>query len=140
MSSTELVSRPVMAVEQFRQEHGDIDSWSSVDWEVHQNLVDIALFHGPIGNRRARAARRTAAASVFAYVFVLYAVTEVVSAIRGPQRTRLAIHLGYIASGPARRADARLHYSGDLRFRQQILRVGLRVRGEVDRLSARLRG
>ncbi|MCS0606036.1 hypothetical protein NX794_33230 [Streptomyces sp. LP11] len=138
MSSTDLISRPVLAIERFRQEHGDVVSWSPVDWEVHQNLVEIALAHGPIGNLRARATRRTAAASIFAYAFVLYAVTEVASAIRGPQMTRLGFHLAYVVNGPARRADARLHYSGDLRFRQQILRVGIRVRGEVDRLSARL--
>lgn len=137
-TGTELVSRPVLAVEQFRQEHGDVDSWSSADWEVHQNLMEIALAHGPIGNLRARVARRTMAAGVFAYAFVLYAVTEVMSAIRGPQMTRLGFHLAYVVSGPARRADDRLHYSGDLRFRQQIIRVGIRCRGEVDRLSARL--
>lgn len=137
-TGTELVSRSVLAVEQFRQEHGDLGSWSSVDWEVHQNLMEIALAHGPIGGLRARTGRRTVAAGVFAYAFVLYAVTELASAIRGPQMTRLGYHLTYVVSGPARRADDRLRYSGDLRFRSQIIRVGIRVRGEVDRLSARL--
>ncbi|MBZ3918119.1 hypothetical protein [Streptomyces acidiscabies] len=136
--STELVSRPVMAVEQFRQEHGDVDSWSSVDWEVHQNLMEIAVAHGPIGGLRATAGRRAVAVVVFGYAFVLYAVTELTSAIRGPQPTRLVFHLARVGRGPGCRADDRLRYSGDLRFRQQIIRLAVRGTGAVDRMSARL--
>ncbi len=136
--SSALVSRPVMAVEKFVQEHGDVETWSSVDWEVHQNLTEIALAHGPIGSRRQKAGRRATAVVVFGYAFVLYAVTELVSAIRGPQPMRLHFHLARVGRGPGRRADDRLRYSGDLVFRQQVIRVALRSGEAVDRLAARL--
>ncbi|MFC9223171.1 hypothetical protein ACFT8W_21000 [Streptomyces hygroscopicus] len=133
-----LVSRPVMAVEKFVQEHGDLETWSSVDWEVYQNLTEIAVAHGPIGGRRQKAGRRTAAVAVVAYALALYAVTELMSAIRGPQPTRLDFHLAYVVRGPGRRTDDRLRYSGDLLVREQIIRVGVRFRSTVDRLAARL--
>lgn len=133
-----LVSRPAMALEKSRQNRGDIENWSSVDWEVDLNLAEIAVAHGPIGSRRQKAGRRTAAVAVCAYAFALYAVTELVSAICGPQPTRLDYHLTYVVRGPGRRADDRLRFSGDLLFRQRIIRVGIRVNGAIDRLAARL--
>jgi hypothetical protein len=100
--------------------------------------MEIALAHGPIGGLRATAGRRTVAVVVFGYAFVLYAATELVSAVRGHQPTRLVFHLTRVGRGPGRRADDRLRHSGDLRFRQQIIRLAVRGTGVVDRLSARL--
>ncbi|MFH8620130.1 hypothetical protein ACH4E8_34320 [Streptomyces sp. NPDC017979] len=137
MPRTEMAS-PVMAVEQFRREHGDVETWSTVDLEVYQNLLEIALAHGPIGGLGARAYRRTTAVAVIAYAAVLYAVTTLASAIRGPRTTWLDYHLAYVLVGPGRRADDRLRYGGDLLIRQRIIHAGARVRGEVDRLAARL--
>jgi len=136
--SSALVSRPVMAVEKFVQEHGDVETWSSVDWEVHQNLTEIAVAHGPIGSRRQKAGRRAAAVVVFGYAFALYAVTELMSAIRGPQATWLDFHLTRVGRGPGLRTDDRLRYSGDFVFRQQVIRVAIRGTSAVDRLAARL--
>lgn len=133
-----LVSKPAMDVQRFRDEHGDVCTWSEVDWEVHQNLLEIALAHRPIGGLWEKTSRRTAALAVFAYALALYAVTELTSSTRGPQPPRLQYQLAFLVSGPGRRADDRLRYSGDLRFRQQIIQVGIRFLSEVDRLSARL--
>ncbi|MEV8107814.1 hypothetical protein [Streptomyces sp. NPDC088135] len=132
------LSSPAAAVERFCAERGDASTWSSVDWEVHQNLVEIALAHGPIGGVREKAGRRAAAVAIAAYVLALYAVTELVAAIRGPQLTRLGYHLAHVATGPGRRADDRLRYGSDLKIRQQIIRVALRAGQAVDRLTARI--
>ncbi|WP_055523177.1 hypothetical protein [Streptomyces graminilatus] len=137
--SSALVSRPVMAVEKFVQEHGDVETWSSVDWEVHQNLTEIAVAHGPIGSRRQKVSRRTAAVAVLTYAMVLYAVTEIVSAIRGPRvMTELDYHLNNVIAGPLARAEDCLRFSGDLLVRQRIWRNGYRAVAAIDRLTARL--
>ncbi|MFI1568495.1 hypothetical protein ACH4ZX_36670 [Streptomyces sp. NPDC020490] len=133
-----LVSKPALNIERFRQDHGDVTTWSSVDWEVHQNLVEIALAHGPVGSLRHKARRRTVAVALFAYIVALYTVAELASAVRGQQHTRVDDHLERVGRGPLVRAENRLRYGGDLLFRQQIERFGRRAVGAVDRLAARL--
>ncbi|MDN3262911.1 hypothetical protein QWJ26_24505 [Streptomyces sp. CSDS2] len=135
---TTLVSVHALNIEHFRLEHGDVTTWSTADWEVHQNLVEIALAHGPVGGLRDTVLRRTTAVALIAYVTALYTVTELASAIRGPWPTGLGYHLADVVRGPGQRADARLRLAGDLLFRQQLIRAALRVSSAVDRLSARL--
>ncbi|MET8945442.1 hypothetical protein ABZX30_18115 [Streptomyces sp. NPDC004542] len=132
------VSKSALNIERFRQDHGDIRTWSSVDWEVHQNLVEIALAHGPVGGLGHKVRRRTVAVALFVYVSALYTVAELASALRGQHLTRLDDHLERVGRGPLVRAENRLRQGGDLLFRQRIERVGRRAVGVIDRLAARL--
>ncbi|MGW3200087.1 hypothetical protein ACWDBD_37085 [Streptomyces sp. NPDC001118] len=134
-----LVSKPVQDIDRSRAARGDVRTWSTADWETDLNLVEIAIAHGPVGGLRVTARLRTVAVAVTAYAIVLYAVTELVTALRGPHvMTELDHHLNHIIFGPLDRANRRLRTSGDLLFRMRLEQVEKRVIGVVNSLTARL--
>ncbi len=112
-----LLSKPKRVVRNFRQEHGDMEGWTADDFGLlHDLLVVVHAKPGPL--RRARLRAQTLA--VIAYGLPLYAVDELVHALRGTYWTPLGQHLDrvddrYIA------AEAACTKTGDSTF---VARVG----------------
>ena len=74
------------AVRAFREAHGAPQTWSAVDYEVHQNLVLVAL-----AARRTRRVNRFKARvvvlAIVAYTIPLYAVEALLDQVRGVPRS-----------------------------------------------------
>ncbi|WP_329564559.1 hypothetical protein OG711_38810 (plasmid) [Streptomyces uncialis] len=136
---TTLTSTTQTAVDEFRRGHGDVETWDAVDFEVHQNLVDIVLASGPVGGPLRTARRRANALVVIAYTVALYAAAEVLTAWRGARWTPLETHLDTVIEGPLSRSETALCRSGDLMFRLRTEQIGRRVTDLADRLAGSLR-
>lgn len=90
---------------EFRQAHGDLETWDAVDFEVHENLALIALAARK-SNPWARWTRRVLVLVAVAYAAVLYTVAELVHAARGEDWHRLEKHLDDVDDRLTKAEDA----------------------------------
>ncbi|MEU5163369.1 hypothetical protein AB0G74_27685 [Streptomyces sp. NPDC020875] len=114
---------------------GPVETWTSTDFEVFENLTAIARAASPY---RGPVRRRAAAVTVFGYATGLYAVALLVRAVRGQRAPRLEGHLDAVVAGPLADAERRLRAAGDGLFRLRVEQTGRRVIGAIDRTAARL--
>jgi hypothetical protein len=122
-------------VRAFREAHGDPETWDAVDFEVHENLTLIAQAEN--SRRAAVLTRRAKALVAVAYMAPLYALAEVVHAVRGADWHRLECHLDRV-DDRLTAAEAACLAGGDTGFVEWLGNTTDHWTDTVSALTARL--
>ncbi|MFE3603528.1 hypothetical protein ACFXP3_21345 [Streptomyces sp. NPDC059096] len=105
------------AVQAFRARHGAMETWTSSDYDLYQDLLAKAnMRRRPLR----RLGRRARALALLAYVMPLYTLAELTNAVRGECWHRLELHLDVLDDRCSDAEDA-CYLAGDVVF---VNRVG----------------
>ncbi|WP_327419654.1 hypothetical protein [Streptomyces sp. NBC_01233] len=87
-----LLSKPKRVVKNFCQEHGDMEGWTAEDFGLLYDLLIVAHAPGPLR----RLWLRAQVLAILAYAMPLYALAELVHAVRGSCWLPLEHHLDQV--------------------------------------------